>query len=213
MFSPGKVSVIVPNNGRDLTALVRSVNNSTYKNIEVIVVDEGKERSVQRNLGFERSSGEYLLFLDSDMTISPELIQHCVLLSEYGTDGIYVPEIIVGHPVKTFFRSFYNGTCVDAIRFLKRKFFIPFDEDITGFEDWDFDRRFQGRKGMSVYPLFHHSKGGIKKKLYYTKWVNKYKEKYPECKELSLKYRLWTVFVEEGKWKKFLSLHPSSDRI
>jgi len=197
------VSIIIPTHkGRDLTRCLNSIHNSTYKNIEVIIVDEGKERSAQRNIGVERSKGDYLLFLDSDMTIHPGLISSC--LFDYEEDGLYIPEIIVGHPIKTFFRSFYNGTRIDAIRFIKRKFWQLFDENITGFEDWDWDRRFQGTKGTASLPLYHHTESNFKRKLYYMKWLNIYRERYPGCPELSLSYRLFKVFIENGKWKKFL---------
>ena len=198
------VSIIIPTHkGRDIKRCLDSIHNSTYKNIEVIVVDEGKERSAQRNIGVMRALGNYFLFLDSDMTIHPELISECVR-SSY--DGLYIPEIIVGHPIKTFFRSFYNGTRVDAIRFIKHRFFQPFDENITGFEDWDWDRRFQGSKGIVTLPLYHHTESNFKRKLYYMKWLNLYKQKYPNCPELSLSYRLFKVFIENGKWRKFFGI-------
>jgi len=213
------VSIIIPTHkGRDLTRCLDSIHNSTYKNIEVIIVDEGKERSAQRNIGVERSKGDYLLFLDSDMTIHSSLIFSCIHRpfgfgtqsgigsDQFGYDGLYIPEIIVGHPIKTFFRSFYNGTRVDAIRFIKRKFWQPFDENITGFEDWDWDRRFQGSKGVVNIPLYHHTESNFKRKLYYMKWLNLYKQKYPNCPELSLSYRLFKVFIENGKWRKFFGI-------
>ena len=207
MFGVGKVSIIIPTHGdRTLEATIKSIKQSSYENIEIVVVDENEERSFQRNVGVRKATGDYYLFLDSDMTIHPDLLNECVGLMKF-CDGLYIPEIIVGYPIKTFFRSFYNGTRVDAIRFVKAEFFIPFDTDITGFEDWDFDRRFTGRKGQTFYPLYHHTKSHLTRKLfYYTRWLKAYKSKYPKCPELSLKYRLWTVWVERGKWKKFLSL-------
>jgi len=190
-----KVSVIVPNNGRDLTNLKKSVENSTYKDIELIIVDEGYERSKQRNIGYERSTGEYLLFLDSDMTVHPKFIQDCIEASEY-YDGLYFDEIIVNHPIKTKFRNCYTKTRIDAIRFLKRKYFIPFDENITGFEDWSFDRMFKGRKGYGTYPIYHHANSDIRKKLfYYTRWLLRYIRKHPDSLlyELNPFYRLWLI--------------------
>jgi glycosyltransferase involved in cell wall biosynthesis len=197
------ISIIIPtHDNRNLQPLIKSIEDSTYKDFEIIIVNEGLERSVQRNIGVSRAKGEYFLFLDSDMTIHPQLLFNCMVLCQV-FDGLYIPEIIVGHPIKTFLRSFYNGTRVDAIRFLKRKFFIPFDEDITGFEDWDFDRRFKGTKGITNFPLYHHHKGKSNK-IYYLKWFSAYKKKYPNCPELSLKYRLWTVWIEgiKKRWLK-----------
>jgi glycosyltransferase involved in cell wall biosynthesis len=196
------VSVIVPNHGKDLTLLKHSLVGSTYKNYELIVVDEGKERAAQRNTGAKKATGDFFLFLDSDHTISSGLLEEGVALLTNAYDGLFIPEIIVGHPIKTWLRSFYNETRVDAIRFIDKKYWVPFDEDITGFEDWDWDRRFRGIKGTTINPLYHHTKGSVKKKLHYAKWMNKYKEKYPNCPELSLKYRLWTVWWEGARRKR-----------
>jgi len=190
----GTVSVIVPTHSdRDVADLIQSIKESTYHKIELVIVKEGYERSKQRNIGYARSTGEYLLFLDSDMTIHPELIHNCVMLSDM-FDGLYIIEIIVNYPVKTFFRSFYTRSRIDAVRFVKRENFIPFDENITGFEDWDFDRLFKGRKGTAWYPLYHYSKTNLKKKLfYYMRWLPRYIRKHPSSLlyDLNLFYRLW----------------------
>ncbi|MDE0582097.1 glycosyltransferase [Planococcus sp. A6] len=93
-----KVSVIIPTFGRpvQLNRAVTSVLNQTYKNIEIIVVDDNNEDSndrklteevmsnlkyesliylkhsknlngsAARNTGIKGSSGEYLMFLDDD---------------------------------------------------------------------------------------------------------------------------------------------------
>lgn len=58
------VSVIVPTHkGMNLDLLVESVLNSTYKNVELVIVDEGLERSKQRNIGIQREEGYTLCFL------------------------------------------------------------------------------------------------------------------------------------------------------
>ena len=86
-----KVSVIIPTYNREefITETIKSVLNQTYKDFEIIVVDDGStdntkqklepfkskiklieqknsERAVARNNGVKSSSGEYIAFLDSD---------------------------------------------------------------------------------------------------------------------------------------------------
>ncbi len=102
-----KVSVIMPNknNERWLRKSIESVINQTYKNWELIIVDDhSTDRSPEiireymdrddritgifdpdkpfpltRNIGIEISSGRYILFLDSDDWISPGLLEDATL--------------------------------------------------------------------------------------------------------------------------------------
>lgn len=91
-----KVSIVIPayNNGRFVGSAVESIFAQTYKDYEVIVVDDGstdntrhqlvpymdriqyiyqenQERSAARNRGVAESTGEYLAFLDSDDRLLP----------------------------------------------------------------------------------------------------------------------------------------------
>jgi len=205
------VSVIIPNHGRDLTELIGSVKNSTYKKTEMIIVDENRERSHQRNTGILRASGEYFLFLDSDHSVSKGLIEECVQLMNEA-DAVYIPEIIT---TKGFFarirqweREFYTAAAVDAVRFVRCD--CPFfDETMSGPEDSDFDRRIKGKKVVSKNVLYHHDNIGViqyfKKKIYYSKSMKRFAEKYPDDKILNWKWRCFGVFFERGKWKRFLS--------
>lgn len=82
---------------------IHSCFNQTYKNIEIIVVDDGstdntkdllkdyyssgaiyyfvtenQERNAARNFGADVSKGKYIKFLDSDDTIEPAYIESCI---------------------------------------------------------------------------------------------------------------------------------------
>lgn len=97
------VSVIVPvyNVEMYLVRCIESIINQTYKDIEIILIDDGsKDQSYEickryadkydfvkaihienhgvsfaRNLGIEKSTGEYIQFVDSDDYIEPNMIE------------------------------------------------------------------------------------------------------------------------------------------
>jgi len=94
------VSIIIPNYNKEkyIKEAIDSALNQTYKNIEVIVVDDGstdgskeiiksygnrirayflphRNANVCRNFGIKNSKGEYIQFLDSDDIISKDKIE------------------------------------------------------------------------------------------------------------------------------------------
>ena len=209
------VSVVITtkNEEKNIENCLRSIRNQTFKNIELIVVDnfsedktaeiakkydakvyfKGNERSAQRNYGAKVARGKYLIYLDADMILSPTVIEECVAKCECdNVDALYVPERIVGDgfwiKVRDFERSFYTGTVIDAVRFIRRDLFLQvggFDETLIGPEDWDFDRKIRkiGRTGVTIVPLYHNEgrfnmKRYLKKKGYYADGIQKYIEKW-----------------------------------
>ena len=140
------VSVIVTtkNEQHKIRACLESLLKQSMPPLEIIVVDNfsvdnsseiahefgaivfqiGPERSAQRNYGVEKAQGKYILYLDADMRLSPKVIEECVNRCEADPEvtGVYIPEIIVGKgfwiKVRRFERSFYDGTVIDAVRFL-----------------------------------------------------------------------------------------------
>jgi glycosyltransferase involved in cell wall biosynthesis len=243
------VSVVITtkNEEKNIENCLRSIKSQTYENIELIVVDnfsedktveiakkytprvyfKGNERSSQRNYGAKVATGEYLLYLDADMLLSLTVIEECVEKCEIDrVDAIYVPEQIVGEgfwiKVRDFERSFYTGTVIDAVRFIRRDLFLQvggFDKTLVGPEDWDFDRKIRtiGRTGIVRMPLYHNEgrfnmERYLKKKGYYADGIQKYLRKWgpndmETAKQLGMRYRLMGVFVEKGKWKKLMR-HP-----
>src|ERR1035437_7792327 len=139
------VSVIIPtkNSSRTLEACLKSIKDQSYKNIELIVVDNnstddtkeiakkytdkvfnyGPERSAQRNSGAKQAKGEYLLIHDSDIYFNVDSDKECVELSRAeNCDAIILPEKSIGigfwAKVKAFERSFYVGNdLIEAPRF------------------------------------------------------------------------------------------------
>lgn len=216
----GLVSVIIPNHNRDISELLESLNKSTYKNIEILEINLGLERSAQRNIGIDRAKGEFLLFLDSDQFVSPCLIKECVYFCTetqsypFAPDhAVYIPEIIVGKgifaAIRRWERGFYNGTSVDVVRFVRADHCPRFDETLSGPEDSDWDRRVLGRRVTACLPLYHNDQVSFfeyfSKKAYYAESMAKYAKKWPTDKVLDWKWRCLGVFLENGKWKRFLS--------
>ena len=209
-------------------------NNSIDKTKEIagkytdLIFDKGPERSSQRNFGVRQSNGEYFLYLDADMILHPEVTSECVELAGKNPEiiGLYIPEIIAGNSfwskVRRFERSFYNATAIDCVRFIKKEKFLEvggFDESMTGPEDWDFDKKIRniGKVALTKNPIYHNEAEFnlakyLNKKAYYAKSFDKYIEKWGEDdgdikKQFGFYYRFIKVFVENGKWKKFIR-HP-----
>lgn len=207
----GLVSVIIPNHNRDISKLLESLDNSSYKNIEILEINLGFERSKQRNIGIDRAKGEFLLFLDSDHSVSANLISECVILCSVA-NAVYIPEIIVAKGVfgaiRKWERQFYTGTAIDVVRFVRAKWCPRFDETMNGPEDSDWGKQVLGIRITSVSPLYHHDNISFltyfKKKAYYAESMKRYAEKWPEDQCLNWKWRCFGVFFEKGKWKKFL---------
>jgi glycosyltransferase involved in cell wall biosynthesis len=209
----GLVSVVIPTCERGKKAMddcLLSIALSSYKNIEIIGIDEGKERSAQRNIGLRQAKGEYVLYLDDDQYISSDLINECVNLMHL-YDAVYIPEIIVTDNwfgrLRNWERQFYTGTSVDCIRFFKAKD-ISFDESMSGPEDADFDHRYKGHRAISKNVLYHDDNIGIvqylKKKAYYARSMEVYKRRWPQDKVLNWYYRCIGIFIEGGKWKRLV---------
>lgn len=209
-------------------------NNSTDRTKDIAreytehVLNKGPERSAQRNFGIRESHGMYILYLDADMILSPSVIGDCVNRCEQNSvlQALYISEVVMGDSfwckVRRFERSFYDGTVIDCVRFVRRDAFDAvngFDEAMTGPEDWDFDKKIRSTGAVALIktPLYHNESNFnlrtyLHKKAYYSNSFDGYIRKWgtgdPDVKkQLGVAYRFFWVYVEDGKWKKILS-HP-----
>jgi hypothetical protein len=162
------------------------------------------------------------------MTLHREVISDCIRKITKDAEGIalYISEIVMGKKffskVRRFERSFYDGTVIDCVRFVKKESFIRvggFDENLTGPEDWDLDKKIRqiGKVGLVKTPIYHNEaefnlKNYLKKKGYYAKKFDDYIGKWGKDdkeikKQFNIFYRFFGVFFEKDKYKKIIR-HP-----
>ena len=219
---------------QELIEIIVVDNNSSDKTKEIAlkytdkVFDSGPERSAQRNFGVEKSSGEYVMYLDADMILNRNVIRDCLEFIEKNREivGLYITEIVMGKKywsnVRRFERSFYDATVIDCVRFMKKDVFQKvggFDENFTGPEDWDLDKKIRttGKTALIKTPVYHNETEFdlmkyLGKKAYYARQFNEYISKWGKGdsdlkKQFGFRYRYFGVFFEKGKWRKLVA-HP-----
>jgi glycosyltransferase involved in cell wall biosynthesis len=239
------VSVVITtkNEEKNIRNILESLKIQSYKNIEIIVVDnnstdrtkeiaqeytdkvfnKGPERSSQRNFGVKQARGEYVLILDADMILAPEVIKECVevISQDKEVKQLIIPEISEGEgfwaKVKAFERSFYIGDeTIEAARFFEKRIFEEFegyDERIRGGgEEYDLPERIldAGYRQSRINALIKHQEGHLtlwqtmKTKYYYGKTAGIYIKKHPENARKKIKI-LRPAFLRH---KRKLLKHP-----
>ena len=167
-----KVSIIVPtyNSSKFLGECLDSVKIQSYKNIELIVVDnnskdntkeiakkytdkvfnKGPERSAQVNYGVEQASGKYVYKIDSDFVLDKDVVQQCVDEIQKGFDAIVVhnsPDVRVSWiaKIRKFEVDMYKYDIThSSARFVKKDVYQAiggFNSKITAGEDYDFQNK------------------------------------------------------------------------
>lgn len=224
--------IVVDNNSTDKTKkIAKRYTKKVYNDPELDKARNIKNfRGAQLNFGVKKSRGQIIFFPDADMTFDKKLIEEAVRLVLDGKlDALYIPEIVVGKglfgKIRNFERSFYNGTCIDAVRIVRKNLFLKvggFDEKNIGFgfDDWDFNKkvkRITGKIAITKSKIYHHEENltidkYLNKKRKYAETYDEYIQKWgmndPDVqKQFGFWYRYFGVFIEKGKWKKLLR-HP-----
>jgi glycosyltransferase involved in cell wall biosynthesis len=210
------VSVIVPtrNSAATLEACLASIKAQTYPHIEIVVVDRDStdatkhiahqftphvfnhrpERSAQRNFGVSQSQGHYVAIIDSDMELTPKVIESSVgiMTNDPALKGVIIPEESFGigfwAQCKALERSFYIGNDdIEAARFFTKATYQQaggYDETLVAGEDWDLSNRVKNTGPLArTTEYIRHNEGHIrlidtlKKKYYYAKSARGYLSK------------------------------------
>ncbi len=171
------VSIIVPtkNSATTIGACLKSIENQTYKDIEMIVVDnnstdrtkeiagkytklvfnKGPERSAQRNYGVSKSKGEFIYFVDADFVLNKNVVSQCLAEIQFFFSAIIVhnsPDVTVSWiaKVRKFEVDMYKYNLDhSAARFFKKSVFEKiggYNVKITAGEDYDIQNKLN-RKG------------------------------------------------------------------
>jgi arabinofuranan 3-O-arabinosyltransferase len=138
--------------------------------------------------------GEYILFLDSDMELTSDVISKCVETArKLRLDAVMIPEVRVGKgfwaKCRAIERATYVGDpLIESARFFQRKAILSlggFDEELEAGEDWDLQRRLEEShcKMGTVTSNIRHHEGNltlrhlVSRRYYYGKTIMKYIKK------------------------------------
>jgi len=163
-----KISIIIPayNHRQALQRCLVSIGAQTYKDFEVIVVDDGStdgttvwlkgQSNIQaitqenrgapaaRNRGLKEARGEYLLFCDADVTMQPQMLERMMrTLAEHAEASYVYSSFKFGW--KTFRLFPFDGEklkrmpYIHSTSLIRRSDFptVGWDESLKRFQDWD----------------------------------------------------------------------------
>lgn len=216
------VSIIIPvkNGDKYIRKCLKSINQQTYKNIEVLIIDGGstdktldiaKEfkakiyktkngRSYQKNFGASKAKGKYLYFVDCDFYLDKNIVKEAVhLLENNEADMVEVhntsdPKVSFWSKVRKFERDmFINDEYTISPRFIPKDIFWSvkgFDEHLIAAEDYEIYNRFK-EKGY---------------KLGFTKYFEIHLDEPKTFKEILKKHYFYGRTVTQTKISLFKSL-------
>ncbi len=164
---PSLISVVIPayQSRQTIVATLESVFRQTWPAIEVIVVDDGSTDHLEdrlrswpdrlvflrqdhqgaptaRNTGASRANGEFIIFVDADVSLQPEALtaMATVLLTRPDAAFVY-SDFYFGW--KKFPLGEYSAARLRRMNYihttslLRRRDFLGFDPALTKFQDWD----------------------------------------------------------------------------
>jgi len=167
MTMPPLISVIIPvyRHSAELKKTLASVCGQSYAPIEIIVVDDGNYPAINissddsavrvlcvrqdhagasaaRNRGFREAKGEYVIFWDADIVGEPDMLSkmHNALQqhpqASYAYSNFYFG--MKAMPARVFSAdTLRRVNYITSTSLIRREHFIPWDETIKKFQDWD----------------------------------------------------------------------------
>ena len=219
------ISVIIPayNAAKTIQACLDSVFNQTYKDIEVIVVNDGstddlvlaltncshkltlfdqenKGAPAARNFGFKFSKGEYVLFLDADIIMKPEMLSEMLAALEKEKSVAFAYSSFRWGWKKFKLWPFdveklKKMPFIHTSSLIRREVFPGFDESLKKFQDWDLFLTIAEKGGKGAYipkVLFT-----VKSKGTMSSWLPSFIYKLPLKLKSKEKYLEWMNIVKK----------------
>ena len=218
------VSIVIPthNSSSTLRACLGSVKNQNYPLQEVIVADNFSEDETTniakefgtvivercgrrgnpasaRNVGILKSSGKYVLLVDSDEVLAEGVVQNCVKLCEKENVGMVKIPLVFGGTnfwgkCSAYWKNcnyLVNKQIIGSIpRFFVRKIILAaglFDENLTIGEDWELYTRLRRNGVKEAYcssRMLHLEPSSFRKivikELYYSRFIHSHSLRFSE---------------------------------
>lgn len=214
-----KVSIVIPtyNEEETIASCLSSLQEQIYKSYEIIVIDDGSDDktisivegfpvklikqvhqgpAVARNRGADVAQGEILVFVDADMTFSPNFIEELVRPIEKGeASGVFSKEEYISNWNNVWSRCWnYNqnwpkqkmipddfpdeGNDFRAI--LKKEFLRVGGFDDVGYTDvWSLFKKLGYRpKAVKGAKYYHSNPSNLGEVFIQSKWVAKREYKF-----------------------------------
>jgi arabinofuranan 3-O-arabinosyltransferase len=250
MIQPPTISVVVPayNSAHLLRDFLGSFLTSVYRDFEIIVNDdvrstddtrqvteefrarglavrylrENRSMAQGRTRGAVEARGSVLLHLDTDMTITPDLLGECAELLTAGFDAVVIPEESVGTTFwarcKWLEKKCYDGVeQIESLRGVRRTVYETIgghDSRMVFSEDKDLDLRIRKagyRVGRTRNHLWHNEgelrlAKTLRKKLRYADTAGVFAERHPaEFRwQVNILHR-FALYLRNGR---YLLTHP-----
>lgn len=165
------IIIPIHNNAKTLPKCLPSIFAQTVKPAEIIFVDDGsKDYSLEilkkiideknpdvktkivrqvnkgapaaRNRGFDESSGKFVLFLDADVIMKPEMLEKMLkaLKNNPGCSYAYSSFKLGQHKMKAQkfdAQKLKKINYISTMSLIEREHFPRFDESLKKFQDWD----------------------------------------------------------------------------
>lgn len=210
------ISIIIPiyNQSKSIGKCLESIFNQTFKDFEVIVVNDGSTDDFNavirpweaktrlfhqtnqgapkaRNFGFSKSKGEYILFCDADIAMKPDMLKKMHDLLEKKKAFAYAYSCF-----KMGFKKFKlwpfdakklrQMPYIHSTSLIRRECFPGWDENLKKFQDWDLWLTMleKGHQGVWI-PEFLFS---VKSKGTMSSWIPGFMYVFPFLKSVK-KYR------------------------
>lgn len=160
------ISIIIPtyNHKKLLPRCLASIRQQTYKNYEIIVIDDGSDYDVKkilknfpeviffrqkhlgaavaRNKGFSLSRGEFVIFTDDDVVMKPNMLalMYKTLADHPDISYVYSSyrlgwKLIQSLPFSA--EKLKKINYIHTTSLIRRNDFPGFDESLKKFQDWD----------------------------------------------------------------------------